>query len=245
MAVIIYICAIITAYLIGAISPSIILYKRKTGEDIRSIGSKSAGTTNIARGLGKKYATLIFVCDFLKGIIGVFVAIIVATSIATFAYPDSLGPSAIVYVIPASVFAVILGHIFPVYYRFKGGKGVATALGACLFLQPIVGAYIIIVIAILALIIRTISVASLTAFGTAPIFALLTPYIVYTFPNFFAKIFPSSFEGIDLTTIKPSDAHVDILSFAIFLCLAILVFWTHRENIKRLIAGTESSIAKK
>lgn len=227
---VIYVIAIIVAYSIGSISPSLILYKKKTGKDIRSIGSNSAGTTNIARGLGKKYAILVFICDFIKGILGVFIAVAIAAIIAIISYKTMKNvPREMMYVFIASAFAVVLGHIFPVYYGFKGGKGVATSMGAFLWVSPFVGGYIILVIAILALIIKTISIASLISFGTAPIFALFGPTI-------------SPYVGWG---IKKQGIYIDMLSFVIFLSLAIIIFWTHRGNIKRIIAGTESSVAKK
>ncbi len=113
---------IILAYLLGSISISIIVCKIKK-IDIRSIGSGNAGATNTLRALGKKYGALVLILDIIKGII--------PTMIASILSPNSL-------ILPVlCAFAVVLGHVFPIYFSFKGGKGAATIIGTIIILFPI------------------------------------------------------------------------------------------------------------
>ena len=113
---------IILSYLIGSISISIILCKIKK-VDIHSVGSGNAGATNTVRALGKKYGALVLILDIVKGII--------PTIIASKLSPDSL-------ILPIlCAFAVVLGHVFPIYFSFKGGKGAATIIGTIIIIFPI------------------------------------------------------------------------------------------------------------
>ena len=116
------ICLIILSYLLGSISTSIIVCKIKK-VDIRKIGSGNAGATNTVRALGKKYGAIVLILDIIKGII--------PTIIASSLSPDSL-------ILPVScAFAVVLGHVFPIYFSFKGGKGAATIIGTIIIIFPI------------------------------------------------------------------------------------------------------------
>ena len=113
---------IILSYLIGSISISIILCKIKK-VDIHSVGSGNAGATNTLRALGKKYGALVLILDIVKGII--------PTIIASKLSPDSLTLPIL------CAFAVVLGHVFPIYFSFKGGKGAATIIGTIIIIFPI------------------------------------------------------------------------------------------------------------
>ena len=115
--------SIIIPYLIGSINPAIIFSRLFFKDDIREHGSGNAGTTNTLRTYGKRMAALIFVLDFIKAIIAVFIGYLIL--------PYQVGGGAI-----AGIF-VILGHAFPIYYKFKGGKGVACLAGVVLVLSPI------------------------------------------------------------------------------------------------------------
>tara|TARA_Y100001970_G_scaffold35185_1_gene43411 strand:+ start:318 stop:953 length:636 start_codon:yes stop_codon:yes gene_type:complete len=116
------ICLIIFSYLLGSISTSIIVCKIKK-IDIRTIGSGNAGATNTVRALGKKYGAIVLILDIIKGII--------PTLIASTLSPNSL-------ILPVScAFAVVLGHVFPLYFSFQGGKGAATIIGTIIILFPI------------------------------------------------------------------------------------------------------------
>lgn len=119
--VIFKIIVIIASYFIGSLSPAIVLCKAKYGVDIRTLGSGNAGTTNVLRNYGKKMAGATLLLDILKGIVCYLAGYIVFSS-----YEVGL----------ACGLAAVLGHIFPVYYGFKGGKGVATTLGLCIVAVP-------------------------------------------------------------------------------------------------------------
>ena len=118
---------IILSYLIGAISTSIIICRIKN-VDIRKIGSGNAGATNTVRALGKKYGAIVLILDILKGSLPTVIARIVSP-------PDSL----ILPIICA--FATVAGHVFPIYFSFKGGKGAATFIGTIIVIFPL-GAFI-------------------------------------------------------------------------------------------------------
>ena len=150
---------IIAAYLIGSIPTGLIIGKLIWKKDLRRFGSHNIGATNAWRILGKKAGLLIFLLDFLKGQIGVLLgACIYAT------------PGAMVI---GGLFAM-LGHIFPIFLGFKGGKGVATGLGVIAALMPKVTAIVVIVWLVLTLITRYVSVGSIVA-------ALLTPILAACF----------------------------------------------------------------
>lgn len=126
----VYVLVGLISYLIGSISFSIIFSKKFAGIDIREKGSKNAGTTNVLRTVGKQAAALTLICDILKGVVVVFIAIF-----ATWIW-EEVEVETLKYL--AGLMAII-GHTFPVYYGFKGGKGVATSLGALLVINPQIG----------------------------------------------------------------------------------------------------------
>ena len=113
----------IIAYLIGSINFSIILSKKIAGFDVRQKGSGNAGTTNMLRSVGKKAAVITLICDILKGVVAILIAIILGNIVPT--------QNKALLVQVAGIF-VILGHTFPIFFGFKGGKGVATSLGILL-----------------------------------------------------------------------------------------------------------------
>ena len=117
---IVYVIMAIIAYLIGSINFSVIFSKKFAGFDVREKGSGNAGSTNVLRSVGKKAAALTLVLDVLKGIVSVIIAIILGNII-----PD-MNKELLVQI---AGIAVVLGHTFPVFFGFKGGKGVATSLG--------------------------------------------------------------------------------------------------------------------
>ena len=121
-----YIIVCLISYLIGGISFATIFSKKLAGVNIREKGSKNPGSANVLRSVGKKAAALTLLCDALKGVIAVLIAMIVAK------IWNNVDSDLIKYL--AGIIAVI-GHTFPIYYRFKGGKGVATSLGVILALN--------------------------------------------------------------------------------------------------------------
>ena len=118
-----YIIVAIVAYLLGSISFSVIISKKMAGFDVREKGSGNAGSTNVLRTVGKKAAIITLICDILKGVIAILVGFLTGKIFS--------GLDNALLIQLAGVF-VILGHTFPVFFRFRGGKGVATALGVLL-----------------------------------------------------------------------------------------------------------------
>ena len=158
----------IVAYLIGSISPSILLAKSK-GIDIRQEGSGNAGTTNALRVLGKQAAAITLVLDVLKGVAAVL--------LGTFAM-SSFGEFAAAQTSYLCVVGVTLGHIYPLYFKFKGGKGIATAFGALTAMNPLLGLSALGVVALGTLISRRMSVGSLLGAMALP---FLTMYFEMNF----------------------------------------------------------------
>lgn len=198
----IYLIIIIIAYLLGNISTSYIVAKRLAGVDIRTQGSGNAGSTNVLRTLGKKAGALTFIGDVLKGLIAVLLARLIAHGV-------HMDQSICAYF---AVVAVVLGHNYPAFLGFKGGKGVATSLGSMLGMNPLVAiiclGFFIIVVAIT----KYVSLGSILGIGLSPIIMLI---------NHNTK------------------------GFLVTLILTISVAITHKENIKRLINGTERKIGEK
>lgn len=156
MDLILKIGVVIIAYLIGSISPSILLGKAK-GVDIKSEGSGNAGTTNALRVLGKKAGVIVLVCDLLKGIVGSLLGLLF--------FDFTVGAFCAV--------AVFCGHIWPIYFKFKGGKGAATAVGAIGALDWRLAVIALLVAAIFLLISKRMSVGTLVAAVVFPITTVL------------------------------------------------------------------------
>ena len=191
---------IIIPYLIGSINPAIIFSNAMYHEDIRSYGSGNAGTTNTLRTYGTKMAVLIFVLDLIKAALGVGVGSLILTR--------EMGGAI------AALF-VVLGHMFPIYYKFKGGKGVACTAMCILILSPVAFPILLAVFLLIAALTRFISLGSI-------ICAMLFPFLTYIF------------QGDDPGFIPLSA-----------LCIGAMVVFMHRENIKRLLEGKESKFSFK
>ena len=167
MSNIIPIIAIIGSYFIGNISPAILI-GRMMGVDIRKEGSGNAGTTNVLRVLGKKAAAATLVIDILKGVIPVLIG-------------RYIGGQELAM---ACGMAAFLGHIWPALFGFRGGKGIATAFGLILTLEPLLGLIEVVTISIFLIISRRVSVGSLAA-------AILLPFAAYFFdPNYLILTIP-------------------------------------------------------
>lgn len=201
-----YIIAAVISYAIGSIMSSVIISRKMAGFDVREKGSKNAGSTNVLRTVGKKAAILTLICDVLKGVI----AILIAMLIAKIAKIEN--PLLIKYV---AGLAVALGHTFPIFFEFRGGKGVATSLGVLLMLNWKIGLISLIFALVLMAITKMVSVGSISA-------AILYPILVLFMQ-----------EGKNFGVI--------LLSFAI----AGLVIFNHRSNIKRLKEGKENKLSFK
>jgi len=207
-----YIILIIGAYLLGSI-PFGLIIASAYGKDLRSIGSGNIGATNLSRALGRKWAYLCFFLDVTKGL--------VPTLIAT-SFISSPPVVAELSLALAAGCAAVLGHIFPIYIKFRGGKGVATSFGAALGLWPyytICAAAAFLIWVVVVLLWRYISLASITASVTFPLALVL---VILRTPGWnFANLWPL---------------------FVAAIAIPIIVIVRHRENIKRLIAGNESKI---
>lgn len=200
---------LLASYVIGSI-PSGYLIGRMNGLDIRNHGSRNIGATNVTRVLGKKWGRACFACDFLKGLLPVLIVQLLSLR------GDLPDP---VKILPAAAaFGTVAGHVWTVFLRFKGGKGVATAAGAILAINPI--AVLVAALAWTAFFFGTryASVASLAAAFALPSAA---------FALSFASVWKSSASELGLMII-----------------IAMLTVLRHTANIKRLIDGTESRFTK-
>ena len=208
-----YIIIAVIAYLIGSINFSVIISKKMAGFDVREKGSGNAGSTNVLRTVGKKAAALTLVCDILKGVVSVLIALLVGLIAG-----ESVN-SAIVVEIAA--LAVVIGHTFPVFFGFRGGKGVATSLGVILIVNWKIGLICLVFALSLMALTRIVSLGSISA---AVLFAVLTMFIRDSYIG-----------GIEFD-----------FSFIIFgILLAALVIYNHRSNLKRIINGTENKLSFK
>lgn len=159
----VYILVALVAYLIGSINFAIIFSKKFAGFDVREKGSKNAGTTNVLRTVGKGAAALTLICDILKGVVAVLIAMLAANI-----WKDT---DTVVLKYLAGLFAII-GHTFPVYYGFKGGKGVATSLGVLLIVNPQIGIICLSFALIIMIATRWVSLGSILAATLFPILAI-------------------------------------------------------------------------
>jgi len=216
---VIFVFAVIMAYLLGSI-PFGLLIAKAHGKDLRSIGSGNIGATNVARALGRKWAYLCFLLDVLKGLIPMLIIGNWRLVISNYQLP--IASYQLLWL--AVGCAAILGHIFPIYLKFKGGKGVATSLGVALGLWPyytICASFAIAIWIITVLIWRYVSLASITASVSFPLLLIL------------AIILRPSWDFVSLWPLL-------IAATAI----PLMVIIRHRENIKRLLAGTESKVLR-
>ena len=204
----VYILMAVIAYAIGSVNFSIIFSKKFAGFDVREKGSGNAGSTNMLRSVGKGPAALTLICDILKGVVTILLAIGIG-KIATEVKPEIL-------VQIAGVF-VVVGHTFPVYFGFKGGKGVATSLGILLLINWQIG--LICLVFALAIMIFT-RMVSLGSIMVSILFPILTIFIT---ENYIV------------------DGNYIVFGFI----MAAIVIFNHRANIKRIYNGEEHKIGSK
>jgi glycerol-3-phosphate acyltransferase PlsY len=214
---IIFVIVIIGAYLLGSIPFGLIIAKAH-GKDLRSIGSGNIGATNVARALGKKWAYVCFLLDVLKG----FVPMLIAKRLST----QLQAEQALFICLWLTVgIAAILGNIFPLYLKFKGGKGVATSLGVALGLWPYYTVCAFVALGVWVIVVLTWRYVSLASIVASIAFAATLFLIVLLTP------------GWDFINLWP------LLIAAAAIPLMVII--RHRENIKRLFAGTENKVFKK
>ena len=204
----------IIAYFIGSINFSVILSRKMAGFDVRDKGSKNAGTTNMLRTVGKKAALITLICDILKGVISVFIAFILGLIIG------ETNKALLVQI--AGIF-VIIGHTFPIFFEFRGGKGVATALGVLITTNYQIGLICLVFALVIMAITRMVSIGSVLA---AILFPILT---IFIHNNYLVQ----GTEGRDFGYI------IYGIIIGLFVC------FNHRENIKRILNGTENKLSFK
>ena len=209
-----YIIVAIIAYLIGSVNFSVLISKKMAGFDVREKGSGNAGTTNMLRSVGKKAAAITLVCDILKGVISIVIAIIVGN------IAKNLDRELLLQI---AGIAVVLGHTFPIFFGFKGGKGVATSLGVLLMSNWQIGLICLVFAVALMVLTRMVSLGSCAA---AVLFPVLTLFINQHYTV--------------LTDGKSGRVY-----FVYSVILAIIVLYNHRSNIKRILSGTENKLSFK
>lgn len=205
-----YILMAVIAYAIGSVNFSVILSRRIAGFDIREKGSGNAGTTNMLRSVGKGAAALTLLLDILKGLVAILIAKYIVAKIASEANASIL--------VQLAGFFVVVGHTFPMFFGFKGGKGVATSLGVLLIINPEIGGICLVFALLEMALTRMVSVGSINA---AILFPVLTIFIKY---NYIADDYTYIFFGI---------------------AMAALIVFNHRANLKRIYNGTENRISFK
>jgi len=213
--------AIIGAYLLGSV-PFGLLIAGAHGKDLRSIGSGNIGATNVARALGRKWAYVCFALDVLKGAVPMLATLPLVRALSS---QQEAGRVSLLLLWLAVGCAAILGHIFPIYLKFRGGKGVATSFGVALGLWPyftLCALFAIAIWVVVVLIGRYVSLASITASIAFPLVLIVSIILA---------------PGWDFAGLWP------LLIAACAIPLMVII--RHRENIKRLIAGTENKITSR
>ena len=200
----------IISYLIGSINFSVILSKKIAGFDVREKGSGNAGSTNMLRSVGKKAATLTLICDILKGVVAILIAMLIGWIF------NVENKSLLVQI---SGIAVVIGHTFPIFFGFKGGKGVATSLGILIMTNWQIGLICLVFGIVLIILTRMVSLGSCTA---AVLFPVLTLFITENY------------------IVTQGSGY-----FIYSIILAVIVLFNHRSNIKRILEGKENKISFK
>ena len=211
---------IIIAYLLGSIPFGYLIVRATEGADVRETGSGGTGATNVSRRAGKAAGAITLVLDALKGAVAVVIAKLIL-GLPVFVAGGHAGPplhpgaqsEAYWWIAPAAI-AVIGGHIFPVWLRFRGGKGVATGVGVFLMLAPIAMALAAVTFVLVVTFTRYVSLGSILAAIAIPLFVLLEDAF-----------------------IRPVEPLAPVMSASI--AGAALIVFAHRENIARLMNGTE------
>lgn len=199
--------AVVAAYLVGSLSFAVIVSRSMGLNDPRTYGSKNPGATNVLRSGSKAAAVVTLLLDAFKGWVPVML-------VKWFGQPYGLGDGTMALV----GLAAFLGHLFPVFFRFVGGKGVATALGVLLAINWILGVATLVTWVLIAFFFRYSSLASLVAALFAPLYYLFGDGVVWALNR-----------SVVLATAV----------------MSLFLIWRHAENIGRLVKGTESRLGKK
>lgn len=206
---------VVIAYLFGSIPFGYVIVRFTQGADVRETGSGGTGATNVSRRAGKGAGVVTLLLDALKGAVAVVIAkmILGLPIVGETTQPFATVGTAYWWLAAAAV-AVILGHIFPIWLRFRGGKGVATGVGVFLMLAPVALVFAAIVFGLTVWRTRYVSLGSMLAAVSIPLFVVL------------------------LNFVWPSKFLIPIVAAA---CAgSLLIVFAHRQNIERLLEGTES-----
>lgn len=193
------VCAILASYLLGAVPFGLLISRIFSNVDVRTVGSGNIGATNVLRAAGKKAAALTLFADCLKGLLPVLIVRLLLQDDSATALCAA---------------AAVLGHSYPVYLRFKGGKGVATSYGVVLAIAPLTGLVCLVAWLVATALWRYSSLAALLSFALYPLQTFLR---------------------------APVSRPLELLSLFIFG----MIYYRHRDNIKRLIAGMEPKIGER
>jgi glycerol-3-phosphate acyltransferase PlsY len=197
---------ILVAYLLGSLMGGLIVGKLRGGVDIRTQGSGNAGGTNALRTQGKLFALWVMLIDIGKGVLAVLV---VPWFPIPFLHAATQGGMSLGWISALCGIAVIVGHVYPVFFGFRGGKGMATYVGVLAVLSPFALLAAVIVWALSLMLSGYVGLASILAVWVAPVYVLFT-----------------------------SGFHASVFWFA--LPMALFILYTHRGNVVRMRAGTES-----
>ena len=192
---------LITAYFLGSIPFGYLIVRARAGADIRETGSGGIGATNVSRRAGKGAGVLTLILDALKGVAAIL--------IGRFILGESFGA------ITGAAILVIMGHMFPLWLGFRGGKGVATGVGVFLVLAPLALAGAGVIFLAIVILTRYVSLGSITAAATIPLFVWLQHGLISPLSNLWATMCAA-------------------------VITASLIIFAHRSNIQRLLQGTES-----
>lgn len=203
-------------YFLGSLNFSIIVFQLLKGKDIRTMGSRNAGLTNAYRCGGPSCAALTLVGDLGKGILAVGLSCLFAHLMKAGLTPDN----DIHYIGYIAGFFAIIGHVFPVYYHFRGGKGVLVGVSSFLVIEPKVFFALIIIFAVLLAISKYVSLSSILSAAYAPLAVFLMSFFV---------------DGCGFGR--------SLLFTVLCIPMSGIIIWMHRSNIERLREGTESKFS--
>lgn len=212
-----FLCILFTvvfSYLFGSINSAITVCKIWKKKDIRDYGSNNAGLTNVLRVFGKGPALATLLCDLAKGVIAVVICRIVVTRIAGVVFFDNK-----LFIGYVAGLAVMLGHIFPIFYGFHGGKGVLLTATTLLAIDPLTCLFSVMVFTVVLALTKYVSVGSICAAVAYPIFTIVTQ------------------------SMRDIQGHW--INAGMALIFTVLIIWMHRSNIRRLMNGTENKFGSK
>ncbi len=222
----------VTAYLLGSVSFSIIITRIVDNHaDIRTMGSGNAGFTNVLRSVGKAPAVLTILFDFLKGVISVIIGWLLFSTIQTVDGGSVLQSEIISYGKYIGGMCCMLGHIFPIFFGFRGGKGVVTVAAMLAVADWRIFLATIITFGLIFLFTKIISKASVISAILLPVYTFLVTYFLDYLPS----------QGTD-------SQHTAVYVIVATVCMALVgitVVVKHKENIKRILNGTEKKITAK